>query len=339
LGLLHQADRFTRNIIPRHHSTIEAGLTTQEATSSSGIGKVHPHRHVITGASPGGERSDSNVSDTLHPTARQEYVIEVEWSFLSMPEVVGRTRFLSVSFGEKRVISAHDTLPREEIDDRRMLANFSAGIETRIAVEVSTKNDGASVGKPARMPDESVIRLADIVELPRRADRTGPNSNQQEFLRTSHPGGCDPLLARHWPGIERPRLPRQYAEAFVFVLPPPASFKSIFLTQTHRISRTLRNHCEIRLEPIKQGSLFGKSHPAIPYNKSHGSSTRSEFWVIKMGRQPRSGDIPWLTAHSILNWIGGDVFMVTPFTAKSRDICRNLRMAYGRRIRENGVFR
>ena len=28
---------------------------------------------------------------------------------------------------------------------------------------------------------------------------------------------------------------------------------------------------------------------------------------IKMGRQPRSGDSPWLSAHSILNWIGGDI--------------------------------
>ena len=31
---------------------------------------------------------------------------------------------------------------------------------------------------------------------------------------------------------------------------------------------------------------------------------------IKMGRQPRSGDIPWLSAHSILNWIGGDTSML-----------------------------
>jgi hypothetical protein len=29
-----------------------------------------------------------------------------------------------------------------------------------------------------------------------------------------------------------------------------------------------------------------------------------------MGRQPRSGDIPWLSAHSILNWIGGDTSML-----------------------------
>ena len=45
---------------------------------------------------------------------------------------------------------------------------------------------------------------------------------------------------------------------------------------------------------------------------------------IKMGRQPRSGDIPWLAAHSILNWIGGDTYMLILFTAKSRGICRNL---------------
>jgi hypothetical protein len=38
-----------------------------------------------------------------------------------------------------------------------------------------------------------------------------------------------------------------------------------------------------------------------------------------MGRQPRSGDIPWLSAHSILNWIGGDIYMLNLFTAKSRD--------------------
>jgi hypothetical protein len=31
-----------------------------------------------------------------------------------------------------------------------------------------------------------------------------------------------------------------------------------------------------------------------------------------MGRQPRSGDIPWLSAHSILNWIGGDTFNANP---------------------------
>jgi hypothetical protein len=44
-----------------------------------------------------------------------------------------------------------------------------------------------------------------------------------------------------------------------------------------------------------------------------------------MGRQPRSGDIPWLSAHSILNWIGGDISMLTPFSAKSRSMCNNLR--------------
>src|SRR5271157_1315614 len=44
-----------------------------------------------------------------------------------------------------------------------------------------------------------------------------------------------------------------------------------------------------------------------------------------MGRQPRSGDIPWLSAHSILNWIGGDTSMLDLFTAKSRTMCRNLR--------------
>jgi hypothetical protein len=31
-----------------------------------------------------------------------------------------------------------------------------------------------------------------------------------------------------------------------------------------------------------------------------------------MGRQPRSGDIPWLSAHSILNWIGGDTHYANP---------------------------
>src|SRR6266566_1385776 len=33
---------------------------------------------------------------------------------------------------------------------------------------------------------------------------------------------------------------------------------------------------------------------------------------VKMGRQPRSGDFPWLSAHSILNWIGGDTSMLDP---------------------------
>src|ERR1017187_7482291 len=44
-----------------------------------------------------------------------------------------------------------------------------------------------------------------------------------------------------------------------------------------------------------------------------------------MGRQPRSGDIPWPSAHSILNWIGGDSSMLFLFWLKSRPICRNLR--------------
>ena len=35
-----------------------------------------------------------------------------------------------------------------------------------------------------------------------------------------------------------------------------------------------------------------------------------------MGRQPRSGDIPWLSAHSILNWIGGDTYYPTPLRPK-----------------------
>jgi hypothetical protein len=44
-----------------------------------------------------------------------------------------------------------------------------------------------------------------------------------------------------------------------------------------------------------------------------------------MGRQPRSGDIPWLSAHSILNWIGGDALMLILFWLKSSAMCRNLR--------------
>src|SRR5436309_1331623 len=43
-----------------------------------------------------------------------------------------------------------------------------------------------------------------------------------------------------------------------------------------------------------------------------------------MGRQPRSGDIPWLSAHSILNWIGGDVSMLILSRPKSSVICRNV---------------
>src|ERR1700686_1811646 len=46
-----------------------------------------------------------------------------------------------------------------------------------------------------------------------------------------------------------------------------------------------------------------------------------------MGRQPRSGDIPWLSAHSILNWIGGDMSMLVLFWLKSSAMCRNLRRA------------
>jgi len=48
-----------------------------------------------------------------------------------------------------------------------------------------------------------------------------------------------------------------------------------------------------------------------------------------MGRQPRSGDIPWLSAHSILNWIGGDISMLFLFGLKSSVICRNLRVDSG----------
>ena len=47
-------------------------------------------------------------------------------------------------------------------------------------------------------------------------------------------------------------------------------------------------------------------HPAR--HESDGKLTTT----IKMGRQPRSGDFPWLSAHSILNWIGGDTSMLDP---------------------------
>ena len=40
-----------------------------------------------------------------------------------------------------------------------------------------------------------------------------------------------------------------------------------------------------------------------------------------MGQRPRSGDIPWLPAHSILNWIGGDTFMLVPSPQKSSILC------------------
>jgi len=38
-----------------------------------------------------------------------------------------------------------------------------------------------------------------------------------------------------------------------------------------------------------------------------------------MGREPKSGDFSWLPAHSILNWIGGDVFILALEMWKSRD--------------------
>src|SRR5882672_5597340 len=43
-----------------------------------------------------------------------------------------------------------------------------------------------------------------------------------------------------------------------------------------------------------------------------------------MGRQPRSGDIPWLAAHSILNWIGGDTSMLDLRGKKSSLLCEYL---------------
>ena len=48
---------------------------------------------------------------------------------------------------------------------------------------------------------------------------------------------------------------------------------------------------------------------------------------IKMGLQPRSGDIPWLSAHSILNWIGGDTSMLDPSSKKSSNLSSNRRRA------------
>jgi hypothetical protein len=48
-----------------------------------------------------------------------------------------------------------------------------------------------------------------------------------------------------------------------------------------------------------------------------------------MGRQPRSGDIPWLSAHSILNWIGGDTSMLILLLGKSRISCRFLQWHCG----------
>jgi hypothetical protein len=70
--------------------------------------------------------------------------------------------------------------------------------------------------------------------------------------------------------------------------------------------------------------LIGESRPEESF-RGH------ERWgfgrpELKMGRQPRSGDIPWLSAHSILNWIGGDTAILNLFAAKSRNIYRNLRM-------------
>jgi hypothetical protein len=44
-----------------------------------------------------------------------------------------------------------------------------------------------------------------------------------------------------------------------------------------------------------------------------------------MGRQPRSGDIPWLSAHSILNWIGGDIYILDPSAEKSSILSAILR--------------
>ncbi len=43
-----------------------------------------------------------------------------------------------------------------------------------------------------------------------------------------------------------------------------------------------------------------------------------------MGREPKSGDFSWLPAHSILNWIGGDVFILAPVMGKSRDSSKKL---------------
>jgi hypothetical protein len=80
--------------------------------------------------------------------------------------------------------------------------------------------------------------------------------------------------------------------------------------------------------PENSGSRFGDSHSHVrDRQKSAKSDTAATVLrsrqlraEIKMGRQPRSGDIPWLSAHSILNWIGGDVSMLDPFPRMSRDI-------------------
>src|SRR5207244_11678341 len=53
--------------------------------------------------------------------------------------------------------------------------------------------------------------------------------------------------------------------------------------------------------PVSQGNVG--FHPWL----THRGNPK-----VKMGRQPRSGDIPWLSAHSILNWIGGDTSMLDP---------------------------
>ena len=52
----------------------------------------------------------------------------------------------------------------------------------------------------------------------------------------------------------------------------------------------------------------------VPSDREESAVVSQGYFAreIKMGRQPRSGDFPWLSAHSILNWIGGDRSMVDP---------------------------
>jgi hypothetical protein len=60
-----------------------------------------------------------------------------------------------------------------------------------------------------------------------------------------------------------------------------------------------------------------------------------------MGRQPKSGDFSWLSAHSILNWIGGDVYILIPSPQMSRTTspARSENLAHGAVMAPFGVLR
>lgn len=107
-------------------------------------------------------------------------------------EIMSWVGFGSLILTVMQVVCTDQTVAIEQANHFGVIPSGAVRIPSRIAVEVSSSDNG-SIAEPTTMFYETTVNFSDVIVGTLCTDRTGPDCQQVEIQRPMNPDGNDPF--------------------------------------------------------------------------------------------------------------------------------------------------